>query len=230
MTTAPFFSRATLKKTASMKALAPLLLGRQGKGGPNRQPGHHLVWSLFADTDRKRDFLWREMNPGVFLILSARIPEDRHELFEIDEPKPFAPALESGDRLAFSLRANPVIRRRIRGQRRSSKHDVVMNALRDEKRVRANRRFAAVQKHGLAWLEAQSGKAGFSVQPSQVRVDGYKQHRIARRGDAKFMCYSTMDFEGILTVDDPAVFLSTIVCGFGTAKAYGCGLMLIRRA
>ena len=43
------------------------------------------------------------------------------------------------------------------------------------------------------------------------------------------MSFSTLDFEGLLTVSDPGTFLSSIVRGFGAAKAYGCGLMLIRR-
>ena len=93
-----YLSRASLKRDASVAALAPLLLGKSGRGGHTGQPGHHLVWSLFADgPDRQRDFLWREMDTGVFLILSARPPEDRHGLFEIAEPKPFTPTLEPGD-------------------------------------------------------------------------------------------------------------------------------------
>ena len=44
------------------------------------------------------------------------------------------------------------------------------------------------------------------------------------------MSYSTLDFEGMLTVINPASFLPAIARGFGAAKAYGCGLMLIRRA
>ena len=94
MTTDLYLSRVRLKNSASVAALLPLLMANGGESGQAWHPGHHLVWSLFADgPDRRRDFLWREMeHQGAFLILSARQPEDRHELFEIDEPKPFAPA------------------------------------------------------------------------------------------------------------------------------------------
>ena len=44
------------------------------------------------------------------------------------------------------------------------------------------------------------------------------------------MAFSTLEFEGLLTVSDPDAFLSGIARGFGATKAYGCGLMLIRRA
>ena len=226
-----YLSRVRLRRNASIRALAPLLLGNVGRGDPSRQPGHHLVWSLFADgADRKRDFLWRETGAGAFLVLSARQPEDRHGLFEIDEPKPFTPALEPGDRLRFSLRANPVIRRRHPSHRRSVKHDVVMDALRSHaKGERAIQRFEIIREQGFAWLDRQGTKAGFRIGSADVAVDGYDQHRISRTGSAPAMLYSTLDFEGILTVSDPVALLPAIAHGFGAAKAYGCGLMLIRR-
>ena len=232
MTATLYLSRARLKRDASAAALAPLLLGGTGKGGPTRQPGHHLVWSLFADDpDRRRDFLWREMETGEFLILSARQPDDRHGLFEIAAPKPFTPVLEPGDRLGFSLRANPVVRRRVPPRRRSVKHDVVMDALRSHgKGARAEHRLAVVRDQGIAWLERQGARGGFGIRADDVQVDGYDQHRISRQGSAPAMSYSTLDFEGVLTVNDPDALLASIARGFGAAKAYGCGLLLIRRA
>ncbi len=230
MTPSLYFSRVRLSRNASVKALAPLLLNGGGREG-GRHPGHHLIWSLFADQkDRCRDFLWREMEPGHFLLLSPRQPKANHELFEIDPPKPFAPKLANGDRLCFSLRANPVVRRRSRN-RRSAKHDVVMDALRDVPAgQRAEVRFSVVQEQGFSWLERQAAKSGFEVQKKEVGIDGHRQLYIARRGKGKKgMTFTTLDFDGLLRVRDPALFLSSIACGFGAAKAYGCGLMLIRR-
>ena len=226
-----YLSRVRLRRDASIRALAPLLLGDIGRGGSSRQPGHHLVWSLFADgADRKRDFLWRETDAGEFLVLSARHPEDRHGLFEIHEPKAFTPVLAPGDRLRFSLRANPVIRRRHPSHRRSVKHDVVMDALRSHARgERAAHRLEVMREQGVAWLMRQGVGAGFDVRSTDVVVDGYDQHRISRTGSGQSMQYSTLDFEGMLTVSDPVAFVPAVARGFGGAKAYGCGLMLIRR-
>jgi CRISPR system Cascade subunit CasE len=39
-----------------------------------------------------------------------------------------------------------------------------------------------------------------------------------------------MDFRGILTVTDTEKFTDTLMQGLGKAKAFGCGLMLIRRS
>ncbi len=71
------------------------------------------VWSGHCSRttdDRQRDFLWREERPGEFMTLSCRPPVDVAGLFDL-EFKPFAPALSPGDRLGFTLRANPVVAR-----------------------------------------------------------------------------------------------------------------------
>ena len=227
-----YLSRVRLKTNASIRALAPLLSGRTGRGGPNRQAGHHLMWSLFADTaDRTRDFLWRDMDEDTFLILSARLPEDHHGLFEIDDPKEFTPVLKTGDRLKFSLRANAVVRKRDRSKGKSAKHDVVMNALREhEKEERASQRLKTIQGKGFEWLARQGESAGFGIEARNMTVEGYDQHHIYRARLKTAMMYSTLDFEGILTVNDPDALMSSIAQGFGSTKAYGCGLMLIKRA
>ena len=233
MTETPYLSRVRLKRDASVGALLPLLLGERGSGeGRPQHPGHHLVWSLFADgPDRRRDFLWREMERGTFLILSARQPADHHALFEVAEPKPFAPALAAGDRLRFSLRANPVVRRRVAPHLRSTRHDVVIDALRAHAAgERAEHRLAVIREQGFAWLERQARKAGFEVRMDDVGIDGYQQHRVSRKGSGPPMSFSTLDFDGMLVVREPAAFLPAVVRGFGASKAYGCGLMLIRRA
>ncbi len=226
-----YFSRVSLKKEASLSALAPLLLGGAGVESEPRQPAHHLVWYLFADgPERQRDFLWRETDPGVFLLLSFRPPRDPHGLFDIAEPKPFAPELETGEPLIFSLRANPVVRRRDTARGRSIKHDVVMDQLRTcEQGKRARHRLDLVRTSGLDWLKRQGDKAGFDFQVNEVSVDGYSTHRIARK-NGPAMAFSTLDFEGALTVTDPKRLLAVLPKGFGASKAYGCGLMLIRRA
>lgn len=228
MTGDRFLSRARLRSDTSIRALLPVLLGSQ-RGAASGLPGHHLMWYLFTDGfERTRDFLWRELEPGTFLTLSARRPKDPHGLFEIDEPKRFTPLLDPGDHLRFSLRANPVVRRRVGPEQRLAKHDVVMNALREREGDRADRRRATVRRAGFAWLEQQGSRSGFHVQPRAVRIDGYAQHRMRHRGTGT-VSFSTLEFDGILRVENPTPFLLAVTRGFGSAKAYGCGLMLVGR-
>ena len=106
-----------------------------------------------------------------------------------------------------------------------------MDALRSHaKGERAVQRVEIIREQGFSWLERQGTKAGFRIGSADVAVDGYEQHRISRAGSAPAMLYSTLDFEGTLIVSDPVTLVSAIAHGFGAAKAYGCGLMLIRRA
>jgi CRISPR system Cascade subunit CasE len=221
-----FLSRARLRRDAPMTALAELLVPAQ----PADRAGasHKLVWALFADsTDRRRDFLWREETPGHFMALSTRPPEDPHRLFDLDF-KPFTPVLSAGDRLGFTLRANPVVARPEARGERGKRHDVVMNALRAiPKSERAAARPEAVLTAGRAWLARQGEAHGFAP-VGDADVDGYDSLRIPRAA-GKPVVFGVLDISGVLEVQDPARFLARLIQGFGRARAFGCGLMLIRR-
>lgn len=227
--TSLYLSRATLRRDAPLAALASLLVP-DASGGPRTAAAHKLIWTLFADgPDRRRDFLWREQAPGRLLALSSRPPADPHGLFRL-ETKPFEPVLRPGDRLRFSLRANPVVARSEGKGQRGKRHDVVMDAIRTmPSGQRADARRTAILEAGRAWLERQGRNGGFSIKPEEISVDGYDRITIPRRSGPPAV-FGVMDIDGLLTVEDPARFLAALTHGFGHARAFGCGLMLIRRA
>jgi CRISPR system Cascade subunit CasE len=211
--------------------------------------------SLFARNgeQRPRDFLWREDANGWFYTLSKRPPPQDHMLFTVDPPKLFAPALKPGDKLRFSLRANATISRpqdgfrtvrrdpALKPSRKTAHHDVVMHAILGlPQHARAEARQLAIQTAGRSWLERQGAQCGFTLPsasdpsyenapPSGVLIDGYRVLRPPRPRRAGQMRIGVLDFDGVLTVTDPQRFLSALAAGFGRAKAYGCGLMLIAR-
>lgn len=226
-----YISRIRLARSASVRALAPLILPPE----EDRRTGaaHHWLWTLFADgSERKRDFIWREETARGerwrtrFIALSARPPQDRHNLFDV-ETKPFEPVLVAGDRLRFKLTANPAVSQ-ARARSRGKRIDPVAAALKlldaDE---RAERRFEITHTAGEAWLATQGRRSGF-VLDAGLSVAGDDWRVIPRTG-GKPITYSVLNFEGRLTVTDPAAFLVRLTSGFGKAKAFGCGLMLIRR-
>jgi CRISPR system Cascade subunit CasE len=184
---------------------------------------------------RVRDFLWREEQPGAFLILASRPADAEGGLFDV-ESKPWEPSLQTGDRLSFLLRANPTVARGT-GVRESGKpglrgkrHDVVMDALRDvAPGKRGAERPEAIVAAGRQWLIQQGVRLGFAPDTATLRTDGYATVRI-RRSVGKPVEFGQLDFEGMLEVADPTVFLAAVVAGFGRARAFGCGLMLLRRA
>jgi CRISPR system Cascade subunit CasE len=226
MTGALLLSRARLRRDAPIGALAQVLAPPGTSVRAERT--HRLVWTLFADDPgRRRDFLWRESEPGCFYLLSRRPPEDRHGLFHLDPPKDFAPVLTPGDRLDFVLRANATVAKPAGRDTRGRRADVVMDSLRAlPPGGRGPARAEAIQAAGAAWLVRQGVKAGFDVE--SVVVDRYEALSMERSGPP--MRIGVLDLRGSLRVTDPGVFLASVADGFGRAKAFGCGLMLLRRA
>ncbi|CAK0779910.1 CRISPR system Cascade subunit CasE [Azospirillaceae bacterium] len=243
-----YFSRIRLRRNVSAAALARSLLPNELNARLNA--AHRLIWSVFPHKpDQKRDFLWREegskgLSPGSgsFLVLSRRPPEDEHGLFEIDPPKPFEPNLQPEDRLGFLLRVNPVVARSVevrdgeKGRSRSKRCDVVMDRLKAlPSEARAEKRTKVMNEAALDWLASQGRARGFRFERNEVSVDGYCRLRIPREGCSRKsssfspVMVSTLDLEGYLTVEHPKHFMRSICAGFGRAKAFGCGLMLIRR-
>lgn len=189
---------------------------------------HRLLWSLYSDGPaRQRDFLWRQTRAGEFLMLGTRAPVDTHGLFEL-EHKDFVAELASGDRLGFNLRANATVSHPTARGQRGVRHDVVMNALHAlPQGTRAESRHAAMQVAGRDWLVRQGETHGFALCGDTV-VDGYDRVVMARQ-IGKPAVFGVLDMSGVLEVTDPERFLTKLAQGFGRGKAFGCGLMLIRR-
>lgn len=234
-----FLTRARLRQNASMAAIRSLLSPESDSA--RFSAAHKLVWTLFANgSERERDFLWREGEPGLFYLLSARRPSDQVGLFDLDEPKLFQPNLTVGDHLRFVLRANATISKGTEQGKRGKPCDVVMNAIHSiPPGSRAVERPRAVQEAGRKWLESRAAKSGFAIIPAHPErgetgeprddlVTGYRTLTIPRR--ARPARLGVIDFEGILEVRDASQLTETIARGLGRAKAFGCGLMLIRRA
>jgi CRISPR system Cascade subunit CasE len=227
-------SRVRLRSDAPVAALASSLLSAEN--GERSLKAHRLLWSLFADhPERTRDFLWRDEGGAswrrrTFLTLSTRPPEDRVRLFEL-ETKPFAPQLSAGQRLRFRLRASPSINERRPSAGRGKRKDPVAHALRSLTREeRASRRFEVLQQVGRDWLARQGERCGFRFPEGlPLIVDGEDWRAVPRNGSPP-ATFSVLDFEGVLEISAPAQFLHHLSAGIGRAKAFGCGLMLIRPA
>lgn len=212
--------------------------------GPYEQ--HQWLWKFFpSDTNAKRDFLFRrrdgENNAPGFYVLSSREAVSFSSAWQV-QSKLFNPSLVQGQRFAFDLRANPVVTHSVDGK--SRRDDVVMHKKKQLLSERGLNRWSdwdnadtekpllyeIVQDSCAHWLERRSEACGFRLVESrdqqQLRVDGYLQ----QKADKKGIRFSTVDFSGVLEVVDPSRFRKALFEGIGKAKAFGCGLMLIRRA
>lgn len=86
---------------------------------------------------------------------------------------------------------------------------------------------------GSCWIREKEARLGCQIESDRLRVDGHFVHCLKGHRDEQGRCrgiaLSTLDFEGELRVTDPEVFLPALLHGVGPAKAFGCGLLLVRR-
>ena len=228
-----YLSRLRIARQPQVAALAQLLNPDEAS---QRMDAHHrLLWSAFCgDPNATRDFLWHDEGRGAFLVLSAR-PPMVSPFFDAPDTREFSPALQAGDRLAFVLRANATRtvetgRQTARGKPHKSHIDLVMDALHTvPSNERASQRMHAAQAAAHDWLRRQGERHGF--EPVNVAVEDYSVRALPGRGGPRKNQpqFGVLDITGHLAVTDPRAFVLKVTHGFGRAKAFGCGLMLIRR-
>ncbi|RAW90362.1 type I-E CRISPR-associated protein Cas6/Cse3/CasE [Photorhabdus laumondii] len=193
---------------------------------------HQLLWKLFS-TDEKRQFLFREeigiMGLPVFYVLSKTSPQTESPLFEV-ETKAFYPQLKEGQRLAFKLRVNPTICITDPSGKRQ-RHDVLMHAKFQAKRqgeTEQGKIKAMMENAARNWLLNHRRMQQWGIQfDNLLDIEGYTQHRSVKKQGQKIQ-FSSVDFQGLLTITNGELYLEQYAKGFGRAKAMGCGLMLIR--
>ena len=215
--------------------------------GPYEQ--HQWLWQfLAADSGTNRDFIFRKRdsknNPLGYYVVSSRKPVAMNDAWQVNS-REYDPKISHGQKLAFELRANPVVTNKV-GEK-SRRNDVVMHEKKKLLEQRGLKRwndwqnddpekpllYQLVQDTCAHWLERRTESCGFLLatelnddNKKLIRVDGYQQ----LRADKKDIRFSTVDFTGVLEVVDPVAFKKALFGGIGHAKAFGCGLMLIRPA
>jgi CRISPR system Cascade subunit CasE len=173
---------------------------------------HQLAWKAFPGRDgQPRDFLTRldrqEREGRVRLLLlspqtPARPPEWPPDP-EAWQTREITPAFLAHRCYRFQLRANPTQRD---------------NASRKRLPLRTD--------EGLrAWLARKAEAAGFAVEADTLRVIQEGREWFAKSGHQGF--HHAVEFEGVLTVTDPAEFAQAFTHGIGSAKAFGFGLLAL---
>lgn len=218
-----YFSKITLKPNVNTMDFIHNVCG-------NSYKEHQVLWKLFNDDPTaQRDFIYRyephNNNPSYYIV-SKREPRDLDSIWDI-RTKPYTPHLLAGQRFSFLLRVNPV------KTKDGKRHDIVMYEKHriDYKNLKEDKRpahQAVIEKAGSAWITSREKQYGFSVDEAAMVIDGYQTHVSSYKKGNKIR-YSTLDYRGILTVTEVVGFEKVLMEGIGKAKAFGCGLMLIRR-
>ena len=85
----------------------------------------------------------------------------------------------------------------------------------------------AAENAAQNWLIKRGEQHGFVIQ--SLQATGYQWHALMKPNGHRSAGFSSMDYEGVLTVVDTDAFLNMLKKGIGPAKGFGCGLMMIRR-
>jgi len=77
----------------------------------------------------------------------------------------------------------------------------------------------------LEWITRKGNQGGFAIDSEALRVVPRGREYFDKKGMQGF--HSAVEFQGTLTVNDPARFFETFSRGIGSAKAFGFGLLVI---
>ena len=187
---------------------------------------HRRLWRLFPDRppesrqrheQPRQGFLFRaeDSQPGqpVRILLQSSTRPVAAEGISLLASREIDPQPRAGQRLAFLLTANPV--KTIKDSQRPDKPDKRRDTCRVPLITEANQ---------TAWLERKFEGA------ARMDAVSVRPHPpiFFRRGNRAGKLV-TVTFEGLLWVTDPEQLRALLSNGIGPAKAFGCGLLLVRR-
>lgn len=182
---------------------------------------HRVLWKLFPeDADAERDFLFRVERSGQqsveVLMLSRREPATAvTREVRLMGSKPYILSLQQDQRLRFMLVANPVKTINDEGARLNSANKI--------KKCRV----PLIHEEDLrAWLKRKL--EGVAV-IEEVEVEKRPAMNFRKTREKRVGKVQAVSFHGVLSVTDSVELISLINTGIGPAKAFGCGLLLVRR-
>ena len=203
---------------------------------------HRLIWRGFPDR-RESDspdvgrilFRLEAEGPIVkdglpFVLVQSALASDWSPLLSATggaspvldaDGKSFAPRLTPGQQLRFRLRATPTVRR----HPEDSPRDADGNS-------KGKRMGLRTEEEQRGWLLRKGEAGGFA--PVEFRVTPLGQltgNQPSRSGaSGRDLKHTGVDYDGVLRVTDPDLFVQTLAAGVGAGKAWGFGLLSVARA
>jgi len=198
--------------------------------------GHEKIWQLVSRSkNKKRDFLYRVeydayKNVKAILLLAGHPVQSTDEMIVHISPL-YNPQIAERECLHFKLRANPVVKRKENGK--AKEYGLIIDAKHrlKKKGLVCGEDFSLdeiIHEKGMEWLERKGIQHGFYVENWNVAIGRDDEYSVNAKGKNKFLI-RTLDFEGRLIVTDTELFMKALFGGIGSAKAFGCGLLLVRR-
>ncbi|MBL3591275.1 MAG: type I-E CRISPR-associated protein Cas6/Cse3/CasE [gamma proteobacterium endosymbiont of Lamellibrachia anaximandri] len=184
---------------------------------PNPYQWHQKLWTLFDAPNDSRAFLFHleqtSTKQSQLLLLSSQEAICQVPQIRVLQQKEVDYHLKSGQKLAFRLRANPIKTIKDERKRTNQKNE-----------IKSCRVPLVREDEQIAWLTRKLGPAA-KLQECFIQEKENLYFRKKNRAGK----IAQVTFEGTLEIIDPDEFTQLILRGIGPAKAFGCGLLLIRR-
>ncbi len=165
---------------------------------------HRILWKAFPGRpaeQRSFVFRWERRQRALSVMMLSTVAPEMFQGMTCVRSSSFVPNLSQGT-YGFILRANPI--------KRLSK---------------ARNRVPLVGEEALkGWLLRKTENA---CQMKDIRIQG--RDTVYFRKGAVPGKLVTVDYEGVFHLKDKAALLKLMTHGIGPAKAFGCGMFLIRR-
>lgn len=178
---------------------------------------HQRVWQAFGGQDgQPRDFLVRvdrKEEAYRVLILSCAVPA-KPDWCPTDcfGTKKIPDKFFEHRRYRFSLLANPT--KKVRSNKAGE-------------RTKNGRRVPVTKREELiGWLQRKAEAGGFAINADSLRTIPRGREFFHKDG-ISHGTHSAVEFQGELTVTDPAQLRATVAAGIGSAKAFGFGLLVL---
>ncbi|MBV9470704.1 MAG: type I-E CRISPR-associated protein Cas6/Cse3/CasE, partial [Abitibacteriaceae bacterium] len=202
-------------------------------------PGEWEAARCLFRVDQRPIAIAREMEAPHLLVQSLALPHWERltvagdYLIGVPEIRESNPQFRAGQRLAFRLRCNPTVKRNGKrvGLYQEEERRAWLNRKAQENGFRvlhAVLREAGPQPLGEIWRDP--GPTADDREPLQFRVPLKGGDRIDSTRVPNRAAFSAAQFDGGLTILDPAVFKDALCAGIGSGKAFGFGLLSLARA
>jgi CRISPR system Cascade subunit CasE len=180
---------------------------------------HQAVWKAFPGRNReRREFLTRldHRREGFRLLIVSPTQPVRPTWCPPDaetwKTKPIPETYFTRRQYGFQLCANPT--------KKVSKERSDGSLTKNGRRVPLGKREELVE-----WIKRKGQQGGFAVDEATLRTFSRGREYFEKNGRQGL--HSAMEFQGVLTVTDPAKFHEAFTRGIGSAKAFGFGLLVI---
>lgn len=190
---------------------------------------HREVWKLFPDRpDAPRDFVYSVLDGGRTIYCVSETEPVSGDGRWIVETKPYDPMIGEGEFFRFYACVNPTVANSNTGKHQ--RHDVIMDLKRRVRESGDDMSMAEMEHEAMrSWMDRKGALNGFEIPfPDDMLVHSYERHESYKAGVHK-ITFSSVVVEGILRVTDVEPFRNMLFRGLGSAKGFGCGMVMIKR-